>query len=135
MNHNEFFESLKAGHPQDLYLMEGTEEYIKGQAVARLCRKLLPEGLEAMNLTELDNPEADTLIAAAETLPFLSEKRVVIVRELDLLTASKKGDDAKLSALQAYLPNRSPSTCLVFVVKGKADAIKGNIPRIRKRKL
>ena len=124
MNHTDFFEAAKTGNFQSLYLFEGAEEYIKGQALARLCQQLLPAGLEAMNLTELDNPNVDELMAAAETLPFLSEKRVVVVRECDLLTTAKKADDNKLEMLKAYLTRQSPSTCLVFTVKGKADARK-----------
>lgn len=124
MNHTEFFDAIKTGRLRGLYLMEGTEEYIKSQAVARLCGKLLPQGLEAMNLTELTNPDADALIAAAETLPLLSDKRVVLVRDCDLLTTAKKSDDTKLAALQKYLEKPSPDTCLVFTIKGKADARK-----------
>ncbi|HPR79222.1 MAG TPA: hypothetical protein PLR69_11555, partial [Candidatus Limiplasma sp.] len=68
MNHNEFFDSLKNGTIRPLYLFEGTEEYIKGQAAARLCEQLLPQGMEQMNYSELLNPDADALVAAAETL-------------------------------------------------------------------
>ena len=132
MNHNDFFEAAKSGKLLNLYLFEGTEEYIKGQALSRLCTVLLPAGLEAMNLTELDNPDADALIAAAETLPFMGERRVVIVRECDLLTTSKKTDDAKLEAIKAYLDKLSPSTCLVFTVKGKADGRKSLYTTIKK---
>lgn len=124
MNHNEFFESVKKGTIQSLYVFEGVEEYIKAQALARLCQLLLPAGMEAMNLTELHNPSADELIAAAETMPLLSERRVVIVRECDALTTAKKSDDTKADALTAYLQRVSPSTCLVFTVKGKADGRK-----------
>ena len=125
MNHNDFFDELKAGRMRPLYLLEGPEEYIKGQALARLCAVLLPDGLEEMNRSELVNPDADELIAAAETLPFLAERRVVIVRDSDLLTAAKKSDDAKLEAVRRYLDGLSPTTCLVFTVRGKADARKG----------
>lgn len=124
MNHNDFFAAVKAGELRPCYLFEGTEEYIKQQALSRLCESLLPAGMEQMNLADLTNPEADALIAAAETLPFLGEKRVVVVRDCDLLTTARKGDDDKLEALLEYLPRQSPSTCLVFVVKGKADARK-----------
>ena len=124
MNHNDFFEAVKAGNLKPCYLFEGSEEYIKAQAIARLCGQLLPTGLEAMNLTELENPGADELIAASETLPFLSEKRVVVVRECDLLTTAKKADDVKLEAMKNYLGRQSPGTCLVFAVRGKADARK-----------
>ena len=124
MNHNAFFDMMKAGDVATLYVFEGTEEYIKSQALHRLCQVVLPAGMEAMNLTELDNPSADELIAATETLPFLSEKRVVIVRQCDVLTTTKKTDDAKVDAIISYLDKRSPTTCLVFHVKGKADARK-----------
>ena len=52
------------------------------------------------------------------------QRRVVIVRECDALTTSKKADDNKAEAIAAYLNRLSPSTCLVFHVKGKADARK-----------
>ena len=124
MNHFAFFDSIKAGKVASLYLFEGSEEYIKGQAISRLCQQVLPEGMEAMNLTELHNPSADELIAAAETLPFLSEKRIVIVRDLDALGTGKKADEASAEAITAYLERLSPTTSLVFMVKGKADGRK-----------
>ncbi len=124
MNHTDFFDSLKAGDVKPLYLLEGAEEYIKAQALSRLCQLLLPAGLEQMNLCELVNPEADALIAAAETLPFMADRRVLIVRDSELLsTAKKEGDDTQQAVVE-YLEHLSPSTCLVFVVKGKADARK-----------
>ena len=57
MNHTAFFEQVKKGNIQPVYLMEGTEEYIKQQAVRNLCQKLLPAGLEELNLTDLTDPE------------------------------------------------------------------------------
>lgn len=133
MNHTGFFDTLKKGSIATQYLFEGTEEYIKQQALVRLCEKLLPAGLEQMNLSELTNPDADALIATAETLPFMGEKRIVVVRELDLLTAGRKQeDDQKAEALLAYLQSSSPSTCLVFYVKGKADGRKKLYTQLKK---
>ena len=59
MNHTAFFEALKAGRIAGCYLFEGTEEYIKQQALKNLCARLLPEGLEQMNLTDLTDPAPD----------------------------------------------------------------------------
>ena len=134
MNHTTFFAAIKGGTLSGVYLLEGTEEYIKQQALARLCAKLLPIGLEQMNLTDLQNPDADSLMAAAETLPFLGEKRVVVVRECDLLTSGRKQENEdKAEALLAYLDHMSPSTCLVFTVKGKADGRKKLYTYLKKR--
>lgn len=125
MNHTAFFEALKAGRIAGCYLFEGTEEYIKQQALKNLCARLLPQGLEQMNLTDLTDPAPDALIAAAETLPFLAEKRVVVVRECTLLTAGRKSEDEdRAAALMDYVPRIPPTTCVVFYVKGKADGRK-----------
>ena len=125
MNHTAFFDQVKKGAISPVYLMEGPEEYIKQQALTALCKALLPAGLEEMNRADLADPAADELIAAAETLPFMGEKRVVVVRECSLLTASRKSEDEdKATAYADYLSRVSPTTCLVFYVKGKADGRK-----------
>ena len=53
MNHTAFFDAVKAGSIAGCYLFEGPEEYIKQQALKALCAKLLPPGLEEMNMTVL----------------------------------------------------------------------------------
>ncbi|MFH1513084.1 MAG: DNA polymerase III subunit delta [Bacillota bacterium] len=124
MNYQGFFDRLKTGDLQPVYVFEGDEEYIKAQAVKTLCRRLLPEGLEQMNLTELQNPAADELIAAVETLPMMADKRVVLVRDYALLSLGKASEDEEADRIIRYLQTASPDTCLVFIVKGKADGRK-----------
>ncbi len=120
MNYQEFFDSLKQGDIRSAYVFEGEEEYIKAQAVKQLCGKLLLPGLELMNLTELNHPAVDEVIAAAETLPMMADRRLVLVREFGPLSG-KAGDDEDTERILRYLPGASPSACLVFLVKGKAD--------------
>lgn len=124
MNYPGFFESLKKNDIKSVYVFEGDEEYIKEQAVKALCKRLLPEGLEQMNLTELNHPAADELIAAAETLPVMTDKRVVLVREYAPLTSGKSTEEDDAERMIEYLPAASPFTCLVFLVKGRADGRK-----------
>lgn len=134
MNHNAFFDLLKAGQVGECYLFEGAEEYIKQQALKQLCSKLLPAGLEEMNLTDLTDPDPDTLISAAETLPFMADKRVVVVRECSLITSGRKAEDEKKAeAITEYIGHVPPSTCLVFYVKGKADGRKKLYTLLKKK--
>ena len=134
MNHNDLFDSLKAGRIAPCYLFEGPEEYIKQQALKQLCARLLPEGLEEMNLADMTDPDADALIAAAETLPFMGEKRVIIVRECALLVNGRKAeDDRKVEAVTDYLTHIPPSACIVFYIKGKADGRKKLYTLIKKQ--
>ena len=130
MNHTDFFKIIKSGQIGSLYLMEGVEEYIKQQALDLIKKQILPQGLEALNETVLENPPVSALRAAAETLPFMAEKRLVQVRECSLLRPSKKseendeeaGDDDQTKAFCEYLANLPPTTCVIFYEKGKADA-------------
>lgn len=124
MNYFAFFETLKQNDIKPMYVFEGEEEYIKAQALKTLCDKLLPEGLEQMNQTELQNPAADELIAAAETLPMLADKRLVLVRDYAPLASGKSAGDDEAERMIRYLPTMSPSTCLVFLMRGKADGRK-----------
>ena len=57
-----------------------------------LRKKLLPEGMEEMNDSRLRDPDANTIIAAAETLPFLADKRLVIIRDHPALTGRADAD-------------------------------------------
>lgn len=134
MNHNAFFDLIKAGQVGECYLFEGAEEYIKQQALKQLCSKLLSAGLEDMNLTDLTDPDPDTLISAAETLPFMADKRVVVVRECSLITSGRKSEDEKKAeVITEYIGRVPPSTCLVFYVKGKADGRKKLYTLLKKK--
>ena len=134
MNHTAFFDLLKSGQIGECYLFEGAEEYIKQQALRQLCASVLPAGLEEMNLTDLTDPDPDSLIAAAETLPFMGEKRLVVVRECSLVSSGRKAEDErKAEAITEYMGHIPPSTCLVFYVKGKADGRKKLYTLLKKK--
>lgn len=120
MDRKELMQAIKDGKVRGAYLLEGTEENIKASALAALRKKLLPEGLEELNENLMDNPTTDALIAAAETLPFLADQRLVVVREHPALTGRAEADDRLLDYLQ-HVPD---SCVMVFVQRGKADARK-----------
>lgn len=82
MNHNEFVQTLKAGKVSGAYLFEGVEENIKSVTLAALRKAVLADGLAELNESVMENPSAGEIIAACETLPFASDKRLVVVREL-----------------------------------------------------
>lgn len=126
MNHKQFFEACKAGQPGRLYLFEGPEEFTKKSALDRIREICMQTSdVPEMNMSILNDPDADTLIAACETLPFMAPRRLVIVRECTMLTANGKTKeyDVETSAemLKDYLPELPDTTCLVFYMRGKAD--------------
>ena len=129
MDRKELMQALKDGKLQGAYLFEGPEEHIKASALAEIRKTLLPEGLEELNETVLEAPATDALISAAETLPFLADKRLVIVKEHPSLTGRGEGDDR----LTDYIGKVPESCVLIFLCRGKADARKKLYTAIKKK--
>lgn len=134
MDHRTFFEDVAQGKIAPCYVFEGAEEYIKRSALNALRKKLLPVGMEDMNEARLTDPDANTLIAAAETLPLMAEKRLVLVLECGMLSGrAKEYDEAKnAAALCEYLKNPPDSACIVFYVRDKADGRKKLYTQLKK---
>lgn len=128
MNHKDFLQSVKNATVRGVYLFEGVEEHMKDDALAALRKAILPEGLEELNEAVMDNPAIDALIAAAETLPFLADQRLIIVRDHAGITGRGEGDDR----LAEYLQHVPDSAIIVFFIRGKADARKKLYNAIKK---
>ena len=94
-----------------VYYFYGPEDYLIEEAVKSIRKEALTKGFEDLNYQAFDkeNLNASSIIAAAETMPAFSDKRVIVVKDADSL---KK--DA-LEALSGYIKRPSPSTCLVFI--------------------
>ena len=120
MDQKEFSFSLARHTLPAVLLFEGDEEHLKQDALSALRKALLPEGLEEMNELVLDDPSADQLIAAAETIPFMAEKRLVIIRDYPALTGRAEADEKVVS----YLSSVPGSTQLLFYCTGKPDGRK-----------
>ena len=110
-----FFDELKAGTVRNVYCFYGPEAYIRRSALEKLRAKVLMPGLEDMNETLLSAPTAQQVIESCETLPMMSDYRLVIVRDCALAQSGKAKDEAQESAaLCEYLPRVPQTTCLLF---------------------
>ncbi len=129
MNHNEFVQALKAGKVSGAYLFEGVEENIKSVTLAVLRKAVLADGLAELNESVMENPSAGEIIAACETLPFASDKRLVVVRELNGTTGRSEAEERLVS----YIPKVPDSCVLVIYVRGKADGRKKLYSAVKKK--
>lgn len=84
-------------------------------------------------------PDAAELIACGETLPFLSDRRLVLVRESAWFSQGRGGEEEQAGkaegsadAVADYLDKLPDSLCLVFFVRGKANASRKLYKRIEK---
>ena len=136
MKHTEFFAAVKKGDIAPCYLFEGEEEYTKKSALAAFRNALTAGDFAAMNDTRLSDPAPDALIAAAETLPFLSEKRLLEIRNCAMLMSGKAknyDEDSAVARLTDYFEDLPPTTCLVFIAAGKADGRKKFYQLLKKK--
>ena len=109
-------------------LFEGEEEYLKREALQALRKLFLPDGLEELNESLLDAPETGSIIAAAETLPFMADRRLIIVRDLPALSGRAEADEA----LVDYLPKVPSTSLLLFYCTQKPDARKKIYTAVKK---
>ena len=128
MDRKEFAQQIKAGKVQGAYLFEGVEENIKAAMLHTLRKAILPEGMEELNESLMDAPTTDAIIAACETLPFMADKRLVIVKEHPAFAGRADADERLIS----YIPNVPESAVLVFLCRGKADGRKKLYAAIKK---
>lgn len=99
-------EDLKTGDFKNIYLLFGEERF------------LVSYYSKALEETGYDKDVFDgkvgvqEIIMAASTLPFLTEKRLIYVRDSKLFTSGRKDDS---EAMAVFLPNVPPETIMVFV--------------------
>ena len=124
LNYKDYFSKLRSGELPQALLFDGEEEYTKDSALAQLRAKVLPEGLEEMNETPLSGTaSAAEIVDACEMLPFLSPKRLVVVRGSALVQKTQgAAKDEGLDRLLQYLDHLPEHVILLFFCRGEADA-------------
>ena len=128
MNQKEFLSILAKDSIPSVLLFEGEEEQQKQYALADLRKRILPAGMESLNETVLNDPSVDQLIADSETQPFMSDKRLIVVRDFSALVGRGEADEHLVS----YLPAVPGSTVLLFYCSGKPDGRKKLYTAIKK---
>ena len=115
-----------------IYLLHGEDDYTLQEALSSIIEEAAPGEVRDFNVTEFDGRDLsmDLLTATCDTVPFLSEKRLVVVRGLLALferrasSRPRAGTSARQikqpglgdwQALPEYLPRVPETTVLVFV--------------------
>ena len=118
-----------------VHLLTGDDESILRAAVGDLVRELVGDGDRSLMVDEFDGAAESTdgevraIVDSAQTPPFLTERRIVVARDVGRFSA----DD--LAPLVAYLGDPLPSTELVLVggggrlPKALTDAVKGAVKK------
>ena len=118
--------AIQDGEARVIYILYGGDEVSLEETLASLKEDVGPPELRDANITTFSGAGLglDELTATCDTVPFLTEKRMVVVRGL-LTTFERRGDGDSSSrksrsigewrGLADYLPGMPGTTDLVFV--------------------
>lgn len=135
MKWKEFKKHVQQDDIASLYLFTGGEKYLIDLAYKTLEKKMVDPNFKSLNLTTFHDKDFDLakFQDAVETLPFMAEKRLVVVKEPLFLGTQKKGTskEEEESVLQC-ISNLPDQVCVIFL-SSKVDARKKLVKTIKKQ--
>lgn len=106
-------QNLKSHNFMKCYLFYGNEQYLKNYYEKKLKNAILTSNPEMnFDIFEGKDIDVDSIINSADTLPFLSDKRIVVIKESELFQNGKNNDTEKI---KQYLNDMPQSTCILFI--------------------
>lgn len=101
---------IKSGQFKSVYLLCGDEDYLRKQYRDRMKDAMV--GDDTMNYSYFEGKgiSVKELMELGETLPFFSERRLIVVENSGFFTSSQ-------DELSAYIKEMPESTCFLFVEK------------------
>ena len=113
---------MKKEDLQNILLMSGREKYLIRWACEQIRKKYVAPAAEFFDFVKIDgaSEEISGITEACETLPMLSEKRVVLVTDFE--ESSGRGDE-----IAEYMKDFPQSTILLLLCD-RVDEEKKNVP-------
>ncbi len=104
-------EDIKSGRLKQMYLLYGEEAYLRKQYKDRLRHALAADG-DTMNYSYFEGKDISVgaVVDLAETMPFLAERRVIVIENSNLFKAGGE-------KMAEYLADPAESAYFVFVEK------------------
>lgn len=108
----DFYRKLQSAQFAPLYLFEGTEEYLREQALRKLTEAAIDSSARDFNYTAISVAQSDLgeALILARQYPFIAARRMVVVTSFEAIN-----DEKQLELLKDYLRAPVETTVLVFV--------------------
>ena len=101
-------EDIKSGQYKKVYLLYGEESFLKQSYKKKLKEAVAGDDTKNYNYFEGKGLDVNELISLSDTMPFFSDKRLIIIEDSGFFKTSSE-------ALADYLPMIPDTTCIVFV--------------------
>lgn len=113
LTYHDFLRQFEKGERKPFYVFQGQETFLIEEALERVKEALIRPEAADFNLHKFSAKETSIsqVVDLAQTLPFLSQSRLIILADIDELNA-----DAQ-KRLLAYLTDPNPMTCLLMTAE------------------
>ncbi|WP_461205570.1 DNA polymerase III subunit delta [Clostridium sp. DL1XJH146] len=112
-----FNKNIKKGDIKNIYLFCGDDEKNIKESVEKIVNKCLNKEFYELNYVEIDGQTIDPqkLINACETLPFMSDKKVVLVYRADFFRDDcDKNSEKSYKEIKKYIEEIQKDCVLIF---------------------
>ncbi len=110
-------QEIEKGNIKNGYVFCGLDEELIKDAIELITKRKIDEGMQDLNLIKIDgmNAEFDDIFNACETMPFMSEKKVVVVYRADFLREKSDSHSTKTyNEIKKYIEDIPPYTILIM---------------------
>lgn len=115
MNYNNFLRDIGKDEISSPYIFIGEEEYLMKHAINILKEKYIDKSFETLNYIVLEgkDTDVDSLIDPCETLPFMNEKKLVVLKDVNKFIENI--DKNREDELYKYMDSLGDFLILVFM--------------------
>jgi len=100
-------QDIKERSFKPVYLLFGDESYLVGNYKKRLREAIAGDDTMNFNYFEGKNPDVKEIISLADTMPFFSERRLILIDGSGFFKSAPE-------ELVTYLPQMPDTTCIIF---------------------
>lgn len=130
----QFEKSLKENKLKNLYIFCGTDEWLIKTNIKKIKSLKIDEAFEDFNYTRIDGEklDIDAVINNCETIPFMSDTRMVEIYRANFLKDGKK-EEKEIDRLKEYLKTLPPYTIFVmyYVFDDDREKLSGKVKKLQ----
>ena len=114
---------LKENKLRNIYLFYGVEDYLKNFHLNQIENMIITEELKNFNYLFLDenNASPQVIVDFCESLPVMSDKKLLVIRKTNLLKNKKSSSGINLEGLMKYFEDIPNYICMIFVETNEID--------------
>lgn len=126
INYEVYEQEIEKGNVKNGYVFCGLDEELIKDGINLIIKREISEEFKELNLIRIDgmNTSFDDIMNACETMPFMGEKKVVIVYRASFLQDKSDSTGTKIyNDIKNYISNMPPYTILImyYLLSDKRD--------------